>query len=300
MKKNMKNNMGYYIELYLKSSSIKNKNSTNTTYRYIISKYIYPYFKDYSRDNIDIGIILSFIDKLSHSGLKNKSIRDIILILKGILKLMDIRIDIPMPKLEKLEIQVIPKKNQIKLEKYLLENLSPIHFGIYLSLYTGLRIGEICALNKDDIDLFENKIIIRHTVVRVLSNQSNKKTVLLLNSPKTNSSFREIPFPSFLLSYYEKIHYQEHSYILTNTKKYMDTRNLLYHYKKILKELDLDNYTYHSIRHTFATRLIQEGCDHKTLSLLLGHSSIKITLERYVHPSYHDKKIFMSKLKPLV
>ena len=78
----------------------------------------------------------------------------------------------------------------------------------------------------------------------------------------------------------------------------MDTRTLLYHYKSILKELNLGTYTFHSLRHTFATRCIKEGCDPKTLSLLLGHSSIKITLDLYVHPNFENKMRFMNQLKP--
>ncbi|MBR2827993.1 MAG: hypothetical protein IKE70_02020, partial [Bacilli bacterium] len=120
MKKNQnKNNMGYYINLYLESSFIKNKRSTTTTYQYVIKKHIYPYFKDYTRDKIDLSIILQFIHKLSSNGLKNKSIRDIILVLKGIFKLMDLSFNIPIPKLEKKEILILSENDQILLEKYL-------------------------------------------------------------------------------------------------------------------------------------------------------------------------------------
>ena len=298
MKKNNKNNMGYYCDLFIKSSFIKNKKSTTTTYRYIIYKHIYPYFKDYYKDNIDISVILCFINKLKSMGLKNKSIRDILLVLKGIFKLMCISIMIPKPKLEKKEIKVISYNDQKVLEEYLNNNISYINFGIYLSLYTGLRIGEVCALNTNDIDINLEKISIHHTLVRVYSN-NKKKTILELNSPKTNNSIREIPIPKFLINYYQELDYNSNSYILTNNNKYMDTRTLSFHYKKVLKELMLNNYTFHTLRHSFATRLINEGCDPKTLSLILGHANINVTLERYVHPNYKSKKIFIDKLKPL-
>ena len=200
MKKNQnKNNMGYYINLYLESSFIKNKRSTTTTYQYVIKKHIYPYFKDYTRDKIDLSIILQFIHKLSSNGLKNKSIRDIILVLKGIFKLMDLSFNIPIPKLEKKEILILSENDQILLEKYLLEHLSPLSFGIYLSLYTGLRIGEICALNINDFDIDQKKIIIHHTLSRVLSENNNSKTKVILSSPKSISSIREIPLPIFII-----------------------------------------------------------------------------------------------------
>ncbi len=298
MKNKNKNKMGYFIDLYLKTSYIKNKKSTYTTYQYVINKHIYPYFKDYSKDSINLSIIIQFINYLSSNGLNNKSIRDILLILHGILRLMDVKIDIPMPKLEYHNIKTLSQENQILLEKYLLSHLSPTNLGIYLSLYTGIRIGELCALNIHDIDFYHNKITISHTISRVVSNDNQKKTILILNSPKTTHSIREIPLPIFMIPYFKRINYQEDSYILTNTKKFMDSRNLLNHYKKVLKILSMDDYTFHALRHTFATRCIHEGCDPKTLSEILGHASIKITLERYVHPSYEDKQVFMNQLKP--
>ena len=299
MKKNQnKNNMGYYIDLYLESSFIKNKRSTTTTYQYVIKKHIYPYFKDYTRDMIDIREILQFIHKLRSNGLNNKSIRDILLVLKGIFKLMDLSFSIPMPKLDKKEIKILSKEHQFLLEQYLLEHLSPLSFGIYLTLYTGLRIGEVCALNINDFDFENQKILIHHTLSRVLSENNNSKTKVILSSPKSLSSIREIPLPIFMIPLLKRLSYQENSYILTNKNTFMDTRTLLYHYKSILKELNLGSYTFHTLRHTFATRCIKEGCDPKTLSLLLGHSSIKITLDLYVHPSLENKKSFMNQLKP--
>ena len=201
---------------------------------------------------------------------------------------MDLSFNIPMPKLEKKEIQILSKENQLLLEKYLLEHLSPLSFGIYLTLYTGLRIGEICALNIHDFDLENQKIIIHHTLSRVLSEDDSSKTKVILSSPKSLSSIREIPLPIFIISLLKRISYQENSYILTNKNTFMDTRTLLYHYKSILKKLNLGTYTFHSLRHTFATRCIKEGCNPKTLSLLLGHSSIKITLDLYVHTNFEN------------
>ena len=165
MKQNKK--MNYYIEIFLKSSYIRNKRSTYTIYEYMIYKHIYPYFKDYRASNIDISTILSFIEFLSSNGLKNKSIKDILVLLNSILKLANISLDIPYPKLGNNKIKVFSREEQYLLEKELLKDITPITLGIYLSLYTGLRIGEICALNIHDIDFKKKKIYIRHTLTRV-------------------------------------------------------------------------------------------------------------------------------------
>ena len=117
---------------------------------------------------------------------------------------------------------------------------------------------------------------------------------------KSNNSYRVIPIPYFLkaiLRRFEGI--SSNCYFLTGSDKFIEPRALYNRYKGILKELNIDKYTFHSLRHTFATRCISNGCDPKTLSLILGHASVNITLNRYVHPSYDDKVRFMNSLKPL-
>lgn len=171
----MKKKFDYYIDIFLKTSYIKNKKSTYTIYKYTINKHILPYFKNYIPNKIDISIIIQFIDKLSSTGLKNKSIKDILILLNEILKLSNVNIDIPYPKVIKKDIKTLNIKEQFLLEKELLNNITPIKLGIYLSLYTGLRIGELCALNINNIDLKNKKIIIKNTLVRISNNNSKKK-----------------------------------------------------------------------------------------------------------------------------
>lgn len=89
------------------------------------------------------------------------------------------------------------------------------------------------------------------------------------------------------------------TFLVSGNEKFIETRTYFNRYKKILSSIDLDDYNFHAlIRHTFATRCIENGCDPKTLSEILGHSSVKITLERYVHPNYENKVLMMNQLKP--
>lgn len=72
------------------------------------------------------------------------------------------------------------------------------------------------------------------------------------------------------------------------------------HFKKVLKEIDIAPANYHALRHTFATRCIELGFDIKSLSEILGHASVNITMNRYVHPSMELKKENMQKLSSIL
>ncbi len=292
---------GYYINIWLNDSKIKNKASTYSSYLYITNAYIIPFFADIKVRRISLIIINNFIIRLQNKGLKNKSIKDILMILKQILNYANINIKIPMPKTFKNDIQILTYEEQKKLEKRLLDNWDEITISIYLSLYTGLRIGELCALQWQNIDLQAGSIKIVKTIIRVKDlTSSPRKTIVVLNNPKTASSKREVPIPSFLIPFLKKLsqNKQPDFFLITSNKKIMEPRIYFSKYKKILKEIGLEKYNFHALRHTFATRCIEKGSDPKTLSEILGHSSVKITLERYVHPNYKDKSNLINKLQP--
>jgi len=196
----------------------------------------------------------------------------------------------------------LSKTEQTKLEKELLNNFNETTFGIYFCLYTGLRIGELCALKWDNIDLNNKKIYIKKTLVRIQNPvvDAKKKTIVIIDEPKSSSSIREIPLPDFIIPMLKKLskNTTSETFLISGTNKYIETRTYFNKYKKVLSSIDLDSYNFHALRHTFATRCIENGCDPKTLSEILGHSSVKITLERYVHPNYENKVLMMNQLKP--
>lgn len=86
-------------------------------------------------------------------------------------------------------------------------------------------------------------------------------------------------------------------YILTGSDKYLDPRSYQYYFKKILKLLNINDYKFHSLRHTFASNCVQCQVDIKSLSEILGHSSVNITLDIYVHSSFKIKEFQLNKLK---
>ena len=294
--------IGYDINSWLNNSKIRNKKSTYSNYQYTIKSRIIPKFAKVKKKTISLEIINKFTADLLGEGLAEKSVKHILIILQQILKMGDIHIKIPMPKVPKTEIQILKKEEQAKLEKELLINLNETSFGIYFCLYTGLRIGELCALQWKNIDLDNKKIYVKRTLVRIKNPDENakKKTVVIIDEPKSSSSIREIPIPDFIIPMLRKLSQDTtpDTFLVSGNEKFIETRTYFNRYKKILSSIDLDDYNFHALRHTFATRCIENGCDPKTLSEILGHSSVKITLERYVHPNYENKVLMMNQLKP--
>jgi len=295
--------IGYDINLWLNNAKIKNKKSTYSNYQYTIKSRIIPKFARVKKKAITLEIINQFTSDLLSEGLVEKSVKDILIILQQILKYGNIHIDIPMPKVPKKEIQIFEKDEQAKLEENLLKNLNETTFGIYFCLYTGLRIGELCALQWKNIDLKNKKMKVKKTLIRIknLDENAKKKTIVIIDEPKSTSSIREIPIPDFLISMLSQLSMEvtPETFLVSGNEKFVETRTYFNRYKKILNQIDLEIYNFHALRHTFATRCIENGCDSKTLSEILGHSSVKITLERYVHPNYENKVIMMNQLKPL-
>lgn len=193
------------------------------------------------------------------------------------------------------KVQALEKLEQEKLEKYILENEKFYHYGILLSLYTGLRLGEVVALKWQNVDM-KNKLIYIDKTVGTIS--QNHKTLTIESSPKTTSSIREIPISKQLLSLLKSLRQNltTEYVIVSNNNKQIKPRAYQKSFENLLKKLHIKHYGFHSLRHTFATRLLENGVDIKTISELLGHSSPTITLNRYVHTNLQNKRKAMEAL----
>lgn len=298
-----KNFLGYYIYRWLNNSKIRCKKTTFSNYEYMVNSKIIPRFSKIRKSDITVEMIDDYTTNLLNSGLLPKTVKDILIVLKQILKTAEINIEVTMPRVPKHEIQILSKDEQKKLEKFLLENMDIEKFGIYLCLYTGLRIGEVCALEWENIDIKNKKIIVKKTITRIKNQNkdSKNKTEIIIDDPKSASSIREIPIPNFiinlLINFSKDV--EPNNFLLTGTNKFIESRTYHNKYKKILKQINMESYNFHVLRHTFATRCIENGSDPKTLSEVLGHSNVKITLDRYVHPTYENKVKMMNNLKPL-
>lgn len=163
--------------------------------------------------------------------------------------------------------------------------------------------AELSGIRWEDIDFDKKLLHIRRTISRIknldYSGESDEepKTVLMIGPPKSVSSIRDIPIPDFLLKKMERIAAEPDSYLLTGTnRKCMEPRNIQRKFQKLLQQCEIPSINIHSLRHAFATRCTEMGFDSKTLSEILGHSSVKITMDIYVHSSIKQKQKCMEKL----
>jgi integrase len=281
------------------------KKSTYAAYQLLIQNHIKPYFGDLYEVNEEK--VQQFVfDKLD-AGLSEKTIRDIIIVLKMILKfgikngyLEYVQIDAKFPsKQEKKDLDVLSKADQKKFMEHLRNNFTFKNLGIFICLSTGMRIGEICGLRWCDVDTVEGVIKVRHTLQRIyIIEGKTRHTELLLDTPKTANSVRDIPMSSELLKMLKSLNkvVNENYYVIANDIKPIEPRTYRNYYKKLCKQLDIPELKFHGLRHSFATRCIESKADYKTVSVLLGHSNISTTLNLYVHPNKEQKKKTIDKM----
>ncbi len=305
--RNNKNILNYYIYRWLSSMRFMVKESTYALYYRIVSNHISPDLGNMRISFITSEVIESYINQKFEvgridggGGLSNKTIRDIVVVLRQILSYANIHVQFKLPKLKKREIQILKKAEQKKIEQRALEINDTYSLGIIISLYTGMRLGEICALTWKDINLKKKVICVNKTMNRIqnVDQNSSKRTKVIIDYPKTEYSIREIPINKFLYSILQKNVKDKDIYVLTGMTKYIEPRNYYKKYKALLRSVGCKGYGFHTLRHTFATRCIEIGMDPKTLSEILGHSDVKVTLSLYVHPNNKLKNKYIEKLNP--
>ena len=299
---------------WLESISIRIKQSTYALYYRRIQEHIKPYFDNIKIEQVTSETINSYIKEKSENGrldnkggLSPKTINDIAGMLNQVMIYAQKKgymsgyvPDLIKPKQEQQELIVLTKSEQKELVRYLQQDTDKIKLGVLISLYTGIRLGELCALKWSDIDIPNGTLKIDKTIQRIKNTDkyASSKTKIVIDKPKSQKSIRVIPIPSFL---HEKLwnqrnRYWVNAYVLSGTYMYVEPRIYQKHFKRVLKEANIKEVNYHALRHTFATRAIESGIDVKTLSEILGHSNIKFTLERYVHSSEELKKQSIEKL----
>ena len=276
------------------------RKTTKLTYIKIITNKIYPYFKCYelNQKNIDL-----FLKKLSQDFENNlisyKYTCDIISIFKSIINFINLKFEvnfsyyITIRKKTFNNIKILMKKDQKTIIKTCMNDNTNKNLGILLALFCGLRIGEICALQWKDINFCKQTIIINKTLQRVFD---INKSYIQITEPKTLSSIREIPINKLLINILKKLVKENDCFILTGKNKPLEPRNYRRYYYNFTKKLNISNHKFHNLRHTFATSCIEAGIDYKTVSELLGHSSINITMNTYVHISLDYKRKCLDKL----
>ena len=281
------------------------KQSTMAAYVLILENHVLPEFGD--NDSLHEHDVQAFVLKKIEHGLSAKSVKDILIVLKMVMRfgvknewMNHYEWDIKFPvNSQPKELEVLSVANHKKILDYVQHNFTFMSLGIYISLSTGLRIGEICALKWSDINVADGKITVQRTIERIYMVEGEKKhTQLVINTPKTVNSCREIPISKELLAMVKPMKKVVNAdfYVLTNEDKPTEPRTYRNYYNRLMEKLDIPKLKYHGLRHSFATRCIEAGCDYKTVSVLLGHSNISTTLNLYVHPNMEQKKRCINKM----
>lgn len=281
------------------------KQSTMAAYVLILENHILPTFGEYN--SLPEQSVQAFVLHKIESGLSTKSVKDILIVLKMVMKFgvkkewmtyyeWDIKYS---PSSENKVLDVLSVTNHRKILNHIQSHFTFMGLGIYISLSTGLRIGEVCALKWSDINVTDGILTVNRTIERIYIIEGEKKhTELVINTPKTKNSCREIPMNKELLGMLKPLKkvVNDDYYILTNDERPIEPRTYRNYYKRLMEKLDIPKLKYHGLRHSFATRCIEVGCDYKTVSVLLGHSNISTTLNLYVHPNMEQKKRCIDKV----
>lgn len=259
-------------------------------YLYLLKKRIIPEIGEIKVSKISSNGLQRFVDNTIAAGYCKHGVRDCVSIIKLVLKyaakmgycrlpVMDVRYP---REVKKKSNHFLSDTDYKKLLSYCMNNPGKKTFPILISMTTGLRIGEVCALQYGDIDYEKLTINIERSVKRVCT--PGEKSVLEISNPKTLSSIREVPILPEVAKLLNENRLTDDVYISSgNNKTPLEPRSYRTKYIRILNKLSIEHHTFHDLRHTFASRCINAGSDARTVADILGHTNVEMTLNTYTH-----------------
>ncbi len=295
--------MDYWMESELLGSI---KASSWQTYRNQLTHHVLPVLGKCMLSEITSQRIHDFVANLETSGLAKSTIRGVYRLLasamrfaleEGVIRKNPCR-KIRIQHAESAEQRVFSRTEQEKMRQAADRSRD---LPALLSLYTGMRLGEVCALKWSDIDWERRTITVRRTVQRIARINGAKtsgKTILMVGTPKSVHSHRVLPVPEFILDKLQKMQRDatDSEYVFSVTTQAVDPRTIQRRFKRLMDRLGITGAHFHTLRHSFATRLLELGVDIKTVSTLLGHSSAKTTLDFYAHSLFEQQRTAMDML----
>jgi len=299
-------NLGDYLTLWLQLTRTSVKKSTFSNYSGLLRRHIIPALGKTPLDQVSSELVQEYINRELENGrldgmggISIKTARDIIGLLKHALKSAGIELQIKLPHYNPPKLRTLSPAERSALIATAENEDSLEGLGVLLCLFTGIRIGELCSLKWRDVSLEEGVLRINKTIRRIENYEDQtSKTIVSIDTPKSDCSIRNIPLSQFLLSQLKqaKDNANENDYILSGCSHYVEPRCCQYRFKKLVKTAGIEDINFHALRHTFATRCVELGIDVKTLSEILGHSNVNITLNRYVHPAFEYQRACMEKV----
>lgn len=291
------------MSLWLNSRS-DIKPTSLASYRFKVEDQINPYFKDIPYISLKAADLEKFKQAKLSAGLSDNYVASMVVIIKSAAKYAAQIYECPdpfsrvsAPKIHKKVTRLLSKDKQtVFVQTCLRSGLSGL--GCLLSLFLGLRIGEVCGLKWENIDLKTNILCVRNNVQRVAYEDGTSSVMVL--PPKTDTSIRDIPLPKFIAALLGNYQKSGEIFVVSGTAVPIEPRAFTYQFKAILKDAGLPSVKFHSLRHAFATNFLRQTGDVKSLSEILGHSDAAITLRIYVHSSMEQKMAGMEKMAALL
>ena len=293
------------IPKWLTSKEATVKPSTYAVCTNVAYMVITPEFGSENLDAINEDRIQGWVLSMIRAGrLGRRTIHDRIVHMCGLLKFAERRgfrkpqvpIKVKIPRVffeDDKRVKTISSETIDKLIVSVASELSPKSVGIAMSLMSGLRIGEVCGLKWSDIDLEANILHVRRTISRIYENTGPGKgrTRVVIGPPKSRTSRRDVYISSALRSLICKLSSPEcaDAYFIRSMEKPLEVRSYREFFDRFLARHGIEHFNFHALRHTFATKCIEKGADAKTVSEILGHSTVNLTLNLYVHPTNGQK-----------
>lgn len=289
-------------EQWLEKTASRRKHSTYIKYSNVYRLHLEGTLGSFLlSDTLDPGLQEKISDHLSVDSLSDSIKKSVCCVANQILTFAakEYSVCVPIlkleaPKREKRPVDVLTKQDQFRLLTYICGSLDLFKIALLLCLYTGMRLGELCALKWTDFNFIDGTVTVNRTVQRIVAEGYGTKTILMETAPKSASSKRTIPLTVEILEPLKKLK-GDKPYVFGGNRP-LEPRTMQYRFQKILKDADVDSRNFHILRHTFATNCVESGMDVKTLSVILGHSDVKVTLNRYVHPTMDSKRKQMGRL----
>ena len=292
------------------------KASSWQTYGNILNRHLLPALGNCTLAEVTVDTIGALVRDLENRGLAASTIRGILRILNSILRCAmeeGLISQNPCRKVrmrgERAERQrVLSRREQ---QTILTTAREERDIPALLSLYTGMRLGEICALKWEDINWEQGTILVRRTAQRLKvgcegTRQENggqnvkggRRTARRVDVPKSACAVRILPLPAFLLDALRELAEErgESEYIFGNGVRPAEPRTVQRRFQALVRRTGLKGVHFHTLRHSFATRLLELGVDMKTVSVLMGHSSVRTTLEYYAHSLIESQRQAMNRL----
>lgn len=299
-----------WLKNYVKISA---KQRTVSRYTEISNDHLIPSLGDYELQSLSPIILQKYISELLECGnlktgygLSSSSVNSIITVIQSSLNVafnlgfMTERVGdkLKRPKSNEKQVECFSSEEQRVIEKAVLSDNHSHLFGIFLCLYSGLRIGELLALEWRDIDFVNCTLSVTKTCFD--GKDANGVFGRIIDKPKTQSSCRVVPLPKQIMPLLKTVKKKSEShFVIAKGDDGLLVRTYQRNFTSLLKRLNIAPRGFHALRHTFATRAIECGIDVKTLSEILGHKNPMVTLNRYAHSLMEHKKDMMNRLGKL-